>query len=207
MHALLFAVLPLLVQNNTGWQPLFDGKTTAGWLEVTGAPFPSQSWTIEDGALRTKVVEGGFQDLRTAETFRDFEFEFEWKLEAGGNSGVKYLIEKVDRWDAKTGGGYNARGRGPEFQLIDDEVNEDSKGNPKKQTASLYGVLSPSKKLARPAGEWNTARIVVRAGHVEHWLNGEKVLEYEKAGRESPIVLQNHHSLIWFRALRVRRFE
>jgi len=188
------------------WVNLFDGKTPAGWLEVTGAAFPAQSWAVEDGCLRTKVVEGGFQDLRTEREFGDFEFEFEWKIEAGGNSGVKYLIEKVDRWAAKPAG-YHARGRGPEYQLVDDDVNEDSKGNPRRQTGALYNAQAPAKRVARPAGEWNQSRIVVRQGRVEHWLNGEKVVEYERAGRVSPIVLQNHHSLVWLRGLRVRELR
>ncbi len=197
----------LLLQAASPWVSVFDGRTTQGWLEVTGKPFPAQSWKVEDGCLRTLVVEGGFQDLRTADTFLNFEFEFEWKIEPGANSGVKYLIEKVDEWKPKQGPGYNARGRGPEYQIIDDDHNDDSRGNPSKQTASLYGVAAPTARVAKPAGEFNLSRIVVDHGRVEHWLNGVKVLEYQRPVRESPIVLQNHHSTVWFRNLRIHRLD
>lgn len=189
----------------TPWTPLFDGASSSGWLEVTGRPFPVKSWDIQDGCLHTRVVEGGFQDIRTAETYRDFEFEFEWKIEPGGNSGVKYFIEKVDEWKAKTGEGNNARGRGPEYQLVDDDHNADALSHPSKRTAALYGKLACTRQAARPAGEWNTSRIVAQGGKVQHWLNGVLVLEYEHDAKDSPIVLQNHHSAAWFRNLRIRR--
>ena len=200
---MLSAVFALLLFQGTGaWVPLFDGESPAGWQEVTGREFPAAAWKVEDGCLRAMVVkEGGFQDIRTIRKFREFELEFEWKIEPGGNSGVKYLIEKVDEWDR--GKGRMARGRGPEYQLIDDDVNSDSKGNPAKQTASLYGKRAPAQRLAKPAGEFNLSRIVVRAGRVEHWLNGVKVLEYKREAVESPIVLQNHSSAGWFRKIRV----
>lgn len=207
MLALLLLLLQPVSQPVSAWTSLFDGHTATGWLEVDGQPFPSKSWAIEDGCLKARVVDGGFQDIRTQRTFRDFELEFEWKIEPGGNSGVKYLIDKVDVWKPKTGAGMNARGRGPEYQLIDDDVNADSKGNPAKQTASLYGKIAPAQRSSRPAGEFNQSRIVVRAGHVEHWLNGIKELEYDKESKESPIVLQNHHSHVWFRNLRIRPFD
>lgn len=187
------------------WVSLFDGATPSGWLEVTGKPFPTKSWTIEAGCLRALVVDGGFQDLRTVEEFENFEFQFEWKIAAGGNSGVKYLIDKVDEWKAKDGEGYHARGRGPEYQLVDDESNPDSRGQPAKQTGALYGVVAPGTHAARPAGEWNSSRIVVAPGRVEHWLNGVKVVEYRRVAKRSPIVLQNHHSAVWFRNLRIRQ--
>jgi len=194
--------LLLTLQPAPTWVSLFDGETPAGWQEVTGRDFPGTCWKVEDGCLRAIVVkEGGFQDIRTIRTFRDFELEFEWKIEPGGNSGVKYLIDKVDQWQRQDG--RMARGRGPEYQLIDDDVNADSKGNPAKQTASLYGKLAPAQRLAKPAGEFNLSRIVVRDGHVEHWLNGVKVLQYDRPMVESPIVLQNHSSAVWFRKIRV----
>lgn len=207
MLALLLLFLQPAAPPASQWISLFDGHSTAGWLEVDGRPFPSKSWSIQDGCLKANVVEGGFQDLRTQRAFGDFELEFDWKIEPGGNSGVKYLIDKVDVWKAKTGEGDNARGRGPEYQLIDDDHNADSKGNPSKQTASLYGKIAPATRAARPAGEFNNARIVVRNGHVEHWLNGVRELEYDHPGKQSPIVLQNHHAQVWFRNLRIRPLD
>jgi len=184
------------------WASLFDGTSPAGWQEVTGKAFPTVAWTIEDGCLRAVAVkQGGFQDIRTVQMFREFELEFEWKIEPGGNSGVKYLIENVDEWQGPHG--RMARGRGPEYQLIDDEVNADSKGKPAKQTASLYGKLAPASHPVKPAGEFNVSRIVVREGRVEHWLNGVRVLDYRREVVESPIVLQHHGSAVWFRNIRV----
>jgi hypothetical protein len=181
------------------WTPLFDGHTTSGWLQADGQPFPEKSWRVEDGALRSLVVDGGFQDLRTEQSFREFELEFEWKIESGGNSGIKYFIEKVDHWKAPQGPGLHVRGRGAEYQLFD------GLATPATRSGALYNKIAPSRDMARPAGEWNTSRIVVADGHVEHWLNGVLVVRYEHAAVESPIVLQNHHSVAWFRNLRVRR--
>src|SRR4051795_9813318 len=87
-----------LVRAQDGWRPLFDGKTSAGWEEVTGKPFPTNCWAIQDGSLKALVRIDGFQDIRTKETFGSFELEFEWKLLKDGNSGVKYLIYRIDEW-------------------------------------------------------------------------------------------------------------
>jgi len=186
---------------------LFDGATPTGWLEVTGKPFPAKSWKVEDGCLRALVVEGGFQDIRTTQTYRDFEFEVEWKIEPGGNSGVKYFLDKVDTWDARSGGGYNARGRGAEYQIVDDAGNQDAATGPDRKTGALYGKMAPKNAAPRPPGEFNVSRIVAHGGRVQHWLNGVLVLEYQREAVESPLVLQNHHSAIWFRSLRIRRLD
>ncbi len=114
---LLPALLLLCHANAQEWQSLFDGKSTKGWVEVTGKPFPSHSWTIEDGCLKSLVRTDGFQDIRTVEKFRSFELEFEWKLLKDGNSGVKYLIQNIDEWTNKEG--RQARARGLEYQLVD----------------------------------------------------------------------------------------
>ncbi len=183
------------------WETLFDGVSTRGWLEVTGAPFPA-SWTIEDGCLRTVPSPEGMHDLRTVGSYRTYELRFEWKLEAGGNSGVKYRIQKTDRWQKKGEAGYQARARGAEYQLL-----ADPKAPANQQTASLYTVQAPEPvKIAVP-GVFHESRIVVRTDHVEHWLDGEKVLTYPLAEppAESFVSLQNHTSKVWFRNLRIRR--
>lgn len=145
---------------------------------------------------------GGFQDIRTEAEFTEFEFEFEWRVEPGGNSGVKYLIERTSRWQARDGG-FHARGRGAEYQIMDDGVQPD----PAKKSGALYGQIAPLAGLARRAGEFNQSRIVVTGGSAEHWLNGERVVEYKAVARTSPIVLQHHNSNAWFRRMRVRRVE
>jgi hypothetical protein len=146
-----------------------------------------------------KVEAGGFQDLRTRGEYAEFEFEVEWRIEAGGNSGVKYLIERTNRWAAKDGG-FHARGRGAEYQIVDDA----SEANPAKQCGALYGRIAPKVKAARAVGEFNRSRIVVAGGRVEHWLNGERVVEYQAEAKAGPIVLQHHNSNAWFRGLRIR---
>jgi Domain of Unknown Function (DUF1080) len=86
-----------------GWHPLFDGQTSKGWVDVTGKPFPTHSWAIEDGCLKALVRKDGEEDIRTAETFTSFELQWEWKLTKLGNSGVKYLIQRYDDWSNKEG--------------------------------------------------------------------------------------------------------
>ena len=201
------------------WRTLFDGKSSAGWLEITGKPFPA-TWTIEDGCLKTSPKPGGMQDIRTVDVFRDFELEFDWKMLADGNSGVKYLVQKVDEWTNKDG--RQARARGLEYQLADDH-NPDAASDPTRAAAALYSVIAPVPKITPRIGEFNHSRLVVIGTHVEHWLNGTKVVTFStgdaavqkqlrtqrgKDGElleEGPISLQNHSSEVWFRGIRVRR--
>ena len=200
-------------QRQQGWRLLFDGKTTAGWEEITGKPFPSNCWTIEDGSLKALVRTDGFQDIRTKETFGNFELEFEWKMGKDGNSGVKYRIERVDEWT--NAAGRQARARGLEYQLADD-ANEDSASDPRRVAGSLYSAIAPAPRIRPRIGEFNQSRIVVNGNRVEHWLNGTKVVEFETNAPEvralvrgelpktSPISLQNHSSETWFRSIRIK---
>jgi len=138
-----------------------------------------------------------------------------------GNSGVKYLIQRVDEWTNQAG--RQARARGLEYQLAGDE-NPDAASDPRRTAASLYSVIAPVPKVPVKIGEFNHSRIVVRGTHVEHWLNGVKVVEFDTHDSavhkqmlqlakgadlraESPISLQNHTSEVWFRNIRVRRLE
>jgi len=194
-----------------GWRLLFDGKTTAGWVEITGKPFPANCWTVEDQSLKALVRTDGFQDIRTVDTFDSFEFEFDWKLLKEGNSGVKYLIGKVDEWTNKAG--RQARARGLEYQLADD-TNDDAASDPRRVAGSLYSLIAPTPRIRPKIGEFNHSRLVVHGSHVEHWLNGTKVVAFEITLPEvqkligpdhhSPISLQNHSSETWFRNLKIR---
>ena len=214
----VLAILAAAVQAQE-WIALPAGQ----WQEVTGLPFPARSWMVEGDVLKALPDNtDGMQDLRTPATYRNFEFEFQWKLDNGANSGVKYLIQKTDRWRRKDTTGFQARARGLEYQLIDDEINPDAKNGPSRGTGALYSILPPARKAPPVAGSWHASRIVVADGKVQHWLDGARVLEFELShpdvnaalkkmrgagdiALESPISLQNHGGGVQFRNLRVRR--
>jgi hypothetical protein len=196
-----------------GWRLLFDGKTTTGWQEITGKPFPTNCWTIKDSSLKSLVRTDGFQDIRTADTFTSFDLTFDWKMAANGNSGVKYLIDRVDEWT--NAAGRQARARGLEYQLADD-ANPDAASDPRRVAGSLYSLIAPTPHMAPRIGDYNHSRLLVHGPHVEHWLNGVKVVEFETTAPEvqqllhgdppstSPISLQNHSSETWFRNIKIR---
>jgi hypothetical protein len=205
-------------ERRDGWRLLFDGQTTTGWEEITGKPFPTNCWTIEDSSLKALPSKGGFQDIRTAGTFRDFELEFDWKLVHGGNSGVKYRIQKIDEWN--NAAGRQARARGFEYQVAD-AANDDVGSDPRRTTASLYSLIAPAPAAVPRIGEFNHSRIVVRGTHIEHWLNGVEAVEFDTGlpevvklmrtyrpqgefTSESPISLQNHGTDAWFRNIKIR---
>jgi hypothetical protein len=195
-------------ERRDGWRLLFDGKTTTGWVEVTGKPFPAHCWTVDDGALKAIIRTDGFQDIRTIDKFGSFDLQFEWKILAQGNSGVKYFVQKVDEWTNTAG--RQARARGLEYQIADDG-NPDAASNPRHVAGSLYSQIAPSPRVAPRIGEYNQSRIVVRGSRVEHWLNGVKVVEFDAAAltpaikiEAGPISLQNHSSQTWFRNIKIR---
>lgn len=208
-----------------GWQLLWDGHSTAGWQSARGGGFPQHDWVIRDGELRVEPSggkeggEGG--DIISTRSFSDFELTVDFKLFPGSNSGIKYFVDP----------GLN---RGPgsaiglEYQLLDDARHPDAKlgRNGDRTCASLYDLIpAPKDKPIRPIGEWNTARIVSRGAHVEHWLNGRKVLEYDRFTPEfrqlvaeskykiwpnfgelksGPILLQDHGDAVSFRNIKIR---
>ncbi len=197
-----------------GWKLLFDGHSTAGWRNFKKATFPTKGWVVEDGCLK-HTLKGGGGDLITDASFDDFELSFEWRLAPDGNSGVKYFITE-DRNSAI----------GHEYQLVTANDPEASGQPTKHVTASFYDVLPTRMAIKlRPAGEFNTSRILVRGNHVEHWLNGEKTLEYELGSPEvkaavakskfksvagfgeklrGHILLQDHGGEVWFRNVKLR---
>ena len=206
-----------------GWTLLFDGATTDGWTEVTGLPFPA-SWKLEDGCLKAIPNPQDMQDIRTADKFKSFDLQFEWKLAKGGNSGVKYLVQKTERWQRRSESGWQARARGLEYQIVDDNNNEDALSAKTRVTASLYSYIAPAKRLQLDLNIFHKSRILRNGNQVEHWLDGEKVLEFEltdpivraallsigksaPASEESFLSLQNHDSDVWFRNLKIRRLD
>jgi len=212
-------------ERHAGWRLLFDGRTTNGWLEITGKPFPANCWSIENGSLKAMVRTDGAQDIRTKDSFRSFDLQFDWKLPPGGNSGVKYLIQRVDEWTNRAG--RQARARGIEYQIAD-EHHADAR-DPVRRAGSVYSAIAPNPMIPPILGSFNHSRILVRGGHIEHWLNGTKVVdtaidmpEVQKVLRgnrttksgpdlplleESPIAIQNHSSEAWFRNIKIRVLE
>lgn len=186
------------------------------WESMRGST-PGKGWTVEGDTIRYTPGSGG-GDIRTKEDYRDFELRFDWKIEPGGNSGVFYRVSGTNPTAWQTG---------PEYQVLDDERHADGK-NPKTRAASNYALQAPSKDVAKKADEWNTAKIVVRGDHVEHWLNDVRVVEYTlgspewtgqvkeskfgdlaeygrmKSGR---LVLQDHGNAVSFRKVRVKRHD
>jgi hypothetical protein len=151
-----------------GWKLLFDGKTTAGWRGFKKDACPD-GWKAVDGAL-TRVAEAG--DIITVDKYASFDFKFDWRLAKNGNSGVFFHVAEAPDLDT-------AYRTGPEYQLLDNMGHPDGKNGRDRWSGANYALHEPSKDTSRPIGEWNESRILVKGPHVEHWLNGEKVVEYE----------------------------
>lgn len=208
-------------EKKEGWVLLFDGVNTSQWKGANDLPFSSSGWEVKNGMLGVKPVAGStkYVDIITQKEYSDFDLMVDFKTTVGANSGIKYFYTKYEK------GGY----LGFEYQVLDDNVNEDAtKGhNGNRKTGSFYDMLpaSPDKKL-NPVGEWNTARIISKGKHVEHWLNGVKVLEFDRGSKEfmdalkrskfnttvpvfgevtkGNILLQYHGSEVWFRNIKLR---
>jgi len=205
-------------EKSAGWKLLFDGKTLDGWrgykTEAIGA-----GWKVENGALAMTVPKSG--DLVTKEEFGDFELAFEWKIVEGGNSGVIYRSGFGDSASYRTG---------PEYQVLDNAKASDNK-KANHLAGSLYDIgEAPAKDLTKPVGEWNAGKIVVRGWHVEHWLNGEKLVDLDLASAKGKaaiaeskfkgkgwekfatlarghIALQEHGNAVYFRSLKIRELK
>jgi len=190
-------------------------QTLAGWKSYSGEPIGSQ-WVVENGALH--LTGGGGGNLVTDKEFQDFEFQFQWKVSPGANSGVMYRVRPGDKAPYLSG---------PEYQVLDDSKHRDG-ANPKMSAAALYALIAGSDKELKPVGEWNSAKIVLKGNHVEHWLNGKKVVETDigtdawnsmiadskfkdwKQFGGSPkgmICLQDHGDKVWFRDLKIRELK
>jgi hypothetical protein len=240
-----------------GFRLLFDGRTMNGWLDPARQNAPGDAWTIEDGTLRTVLNPRITEDLLTEAEFGDFELLFDWRLAERANTGLKYRIQStvfVDHTRRQPGphgfegmlgrelaGNLSRRAElaptakgevysvGFEFQLLDDDRHPDARRGADRQTGALYSMIPAERKAARPVGEWNHSKLVVRGTRIEHWVNGVKVLEGSLdderiregvARRWEPappirdallkprprghIALQHHHDLVWFKNLKIR---
>ncbi|MDB5275426.1 MAG: hypothetical protein JWR61_381 [Ferruginibacter sp.] len=162
------------------WEILFDGKNTDQWKSINADSFPSHAWKIEDGTLSVdNHAKDG--DIITREVYADFDLLFDFKLTDGANSGIKYFVDYIkDNTSGKML--YN----GPEYQVIDDYNHPylKDKQHPDATTAALYLIYAPKNKKLFPAGEWNSGRIVAKGNHLEHWLNGIKVVSCERGSKD-----------------------
>jgi hypothetical protein len=162
-----------IVSKATAWISLFDGKSLKGWHSYNKKG-PVKNWEIEDGALvclgAAKDASGG--DIVTDKKYTDFELKWEWKVSKGSNSGVLYHVQEGPKWH----GSYET---GPEYQIIDD-IGFPEKLEDWQQAGADYAMQpANNQKTLKPVGEWNTSMIVFKKGHVEHWLNGKKIVEFE----------------------------
>lgn len=215
-------------EKNSGWKLLFDGKTSKGWVGAYKDHFPDTGWTVGNGMISVHELtgkEGGTGgDIVTPEMYKAFDLSFEFLLTPGANSGVKYFV-RLSPEEKNSGSAI-----GLEYQILDDSLHPDAKlgRNGDRTLASLYDLI-PAKKQKRfihPMGQWNTGRIIVYPNnHVEHYLNGVKVLEYERGSQafrdlvaiskykiwhefgEAPqghLLLQDHGNNVRFRSIKIR---
>jgi hypothetical protein len=216
MKSLLFSLCLIIPSIADEWVPIFDGETLKGWTNGAGKALEEGGWTAEKGVL---ALAGKGGSIYTEKEYSDFEFRFEWKISKAGNSGVKYRVTK-----------YGNQLLGPEYQVLDDANHPDGKNGGIRQSASLYDFLEadPDKKKLKPVGKWNSSRIVVKGLHLQHFLNGEKVIEITVGSDQwkelhakskfkgkpdfaknpkGRIMLQDHSDPVSYRKLEVRQLR
>ncbi len=210
--------LPPLSAQSDGFKPLFDGKTLNGWRGYKKADAAETRWKVDNGVVTIAESDGkdtrGNRDLITDATYDQFDLKWEWKVAPGGNSGLKYFVLEDQ-----------ASAIGHEYQMIDDHKHPDAKIGPHRQTAAFYDVLAATDRTLKDAGEWNQSQVIVKGNHVEHWLNGKRVLQYEldspdvraaitkskfkdvaRFGKpqKGHILIQDHGNQVWFRNVRIK---
>jgi hypothetical protein len=197
-----------------GWVLLFDGTTTAGWHGYNRSAIPA-GWAVKDGAL-TRVDKT--TDIASDKEYANFDLRFDWKIAPNGNSGLMFHVVESPKYPEPFF-------TGPEFQLLDNLGHPDGKNGKDRWAGANYALHAPSQDTTKPVGEWNECRLVVHDSHVEHWMNGVKVVEYElwsddwKArvaaskfkqwpdyglAKSGHIVLQEHGAEIAFRNVKIK---
>lgn len=203
---------------NAGYTSLFDGKTLNGWRTYQNKP--ADSWSVKDGVIYCKGSSSDKSDRRadliTNDVYENFDLQVDWKISPQGNSGIMYMV--TEQYPT-------AYLSGPEYQIIDD-VNFPEKLEDWQKTAANYAMHTAPTAHPKPAGQWNHTEIIVNNGHVQHWLNGEKVVEYdlwtddwkkrkaEGKWKDAPgygmsksghIALQDHGSEAWFKNIEIKK--
>ncbi len=204
-------------EKNAGWVLLFDGQTLNGWRTYQNKP--ADSWNVQDSLLHCTGSTTDKSDLRsdliTSDQFENYELSIDWKISPQGNSGILYMVSEEAKATYMTG---------PEYQIIDD-IGFPEKLEDWQKTGANYAMNPAPQAAPRPVGEWNNTRIVVNNGRVEHWLNGDKIVEYDMNSdewkenktkgkwkdtptygtyRKGHIALQDHGSEAWFRNIKIR---
>lgn len=227
---LLVCAVTVNAQNKKdNYVSLFNGINGQGWHLASGKPFPEKGWIVKDGVLTIQAAQGkesaAFGDLVTDKLYSAFDLMFEFKLTPGANSGVKYFVTLAEQ---TTGSAI-----GLEYQVLDDELHPDAKlgrdGN--RTLASLYDLIKGEKPKAiiKPIGQWNQGRVIVYPNnHVEHYLNGVKVLEYDRGSaafkalvaqskyahwpnfgeaKEGHILLQDHGNEVSYKNIKIKELK
>lgn len=214
IKASLFALVTFSACHLMAAEPvsLFDGKSFAGWTGQDGKA-PGAGWVVDGDAMHLNGAAGG--NLLSEKEYTSFDLEWEWKVEDGGNNGIKY-------WVTKIGG---KEWLGIEYQMIDDEKHPDGKKGGSHTTASIYDIKQPDAgKPLNPPGQWNKSRVVVNNGKIEHYLNGKLVCEADTTAPEwktmiaaskfkskpdfapgkGRIMLTDHHDKVWIRNITIK---
>jgi hypothetical protein len=227
---LVFSQKPQLVnqlsksEKKAGWRLLFDGKTLTGWRGFHNDKAP-EGWAVEDGAIKKAPAQGllgrAGGDLITVDEFSNFELRLEWKLSPRGNSGIKYLVTESLPSSGRSAISF-------ECQVLDDDKHPDAKmgidGN--RTSGALYDLIPPAKeRKLKPIGEYNEVRIIVKGNQIEHWLNGVKVVAFDRSSPDfkeriakskfknakgfgeaakGHILLQDHGDAVWYRNIKIR---
>jgi len=215
LFILLITVFISCSKTPSDWTILFDGQSVTGMRGYKMDSFPWDSWVIKEGALKTIPGSKGV-DIISTDIYKDFELDLEWKLQSGGNSGIFYFATEEGNFIWQSA---------PEMQVLDNTAHPDRM---RKVTSAgaLYDLIAPKNEVVKPLGQFNQVKIISKDNHIEHWLNGQKLLEYEYGSEEMKALigqskfkdmpyfakansgrvgLQGDHGEVWYKNIRIRK--